>query len=674
MFVPRFVLLLLGGAALSVSAQTGAPTINRVIAPQTLTPGGASTAVNLTDYFSLQGVTGQIAEFDTVLGKFDVELRADVAPQEVANFLGYVQRGDYANSFFHRSHSLDGGPISIVQGGGFRVVNNQVVAVPAQAPVPREYNLPNERGTIAAARTSDPNSATSQWYFNVRDNTSILGPDNGGGYTVFGRVLGNGMSVVDAIAALQRVDATGGDQSNPFGELPVRNYSGGTVQLSNLVVVNSITAVQTFPTPDAPGIVTFTISNSAPNVVTASLSGSVLVLTPGVAGSATIGIHAADTAGNSADTSFVVTVTTSVPSITQQPASQTIATGNTVVFSAAATGAVSYQWQHNGADVYGATDARLILTGTSSASAGSYTLIARNPLGSVTSAPATLTVSSVAASDIGRLVNLSIRSNAGVGSQTLIVGFTTGGRDTSGSIPLLLRAMGPSLTPYGVTNPLPDPVATLYSGNNAIVSNDNWNGDAQIEARRQQVGAFAFGATNSLDAALAISPNAGGYSMQVTGNGTAVGTALAEIYDATAPSSFTAATPRLINVSARTQVGTGDDILIAGFVIRGSTAKTVLIRGLGPALVPFGVSDALVDPKLQLRVVGSSTNFAENDDWGGDPQIATTANSVGAFPLTNGAGKDAALLITLPPGSYSALVSGANNGTGVGMVEVYEVP
>ena len=673
MSIFRSVLLLAALSVVAARAQTGLPTVSRVIPPQTLTPGGAPTAVNLADYFSLSGVTGQLVQFDTVLGKFDVELRPDVAPQHVANFLGYVARGDYTNSFFHRSATFDAGAISIVQGGGYAVVGTQVVAVPAQPPVPLEYNLPNERGTLAAARTVDINSATSQWFFNVRDNSSILGPSNGGGYTVFGRVLGSGMTVIDAIAALQRIDARGGDQNSPFGELPVRNYTGN-LQVSNLALVNSITAVPVFPSGDATGIIHFTIDNSAPGVVTAALSGSILTLTPGAAGSATITVHAIDVSGNAVETSFVVTVTISLPSFATQPTSQTVASGNTVVLSATANAAVSYQWQRNGADVFGATNATLVLNNATSANAGSYTLVARNPLGSVTSTPVTLAISNAAPSEVGRLVNLSIRSNAGTGSQTLIVGFAVGGAGTSGAIPLLLRGMGPSLAPYGVSDFLPDPVATLYRSTTPLAVNDNWSGSGQVESRRQDVGAFAFASPSSLDAALALSPEPGSYSMQITANGAATGTALAEIYDATPTGAFTAASTRLTNVSARTQVGTGDAILIAGLVIRGSTAKTVLIRGLGPALVPFGVTDTLADPRLRLTPLGSGTTIAENDNWGGDPQIVATATSVGAFPLVNGGSNDAALLVTLPPGSYSALLSGAYNGTGVGMIEVYEVP
>jgi hypothetical protein len=335
---------------------------------------------------------------------------------------------------------------------------------------------------------------------------------------------------------------------------------------------------------------------------------------------------------------------------------------------------MTYQWQHNGVDIPGATDTTLVVGNAGGGDAGAYTMVARNSNGSATTNTANLTVTNVSPSSVGRLINLSIRSNAGTGVQTLTVGFAVGGNGTSGSTPLLLRAAGPSLTPYGVTNFLPDPVETLFSGSIAITSNDNWGGDATVAATAKRVGAFDFISSNSLDAAMVATPAVGTYSMAITGNGGATGTALAEIYDATPASSFTAQTPRLINVSARSQVNTGADILIAGFAIGGSTAKTVLIRAAGPALAGYGVSGFLIDPKLQLYAIGNTTPLAVNDDWGGDPHIYTAAASVGAFPFTNGASKDSAILITLPPGNYSAQVSGADGGTGVGLVEVYEVP
>ena len=159
--------------------------------------------------------------------------------------------------------------------------------------------------------------------------------------------------------------------------------------------------------------------------------------------------------------------------------------------------------------------------------------------------------------------------------------------------------------------------------------------------------------------------------MQITGKNNGTGVALAEIYDASVPPLGTG-TPRLVNVSARTQVGTGADILIAGFNIGGATARTVLIRAIGPELGVFGVGGVLNDPKIQL--FSGTTVLRENDDWGGDPQAVSLGSSVGAFSLSNPASKDAVLLVTLPPGSYTAQVSGAGGSTGVALIEVYEIP
>jgi len=205
-----------------------------------------------------------------------------------------------------------------------------------------------------------------------------------------------------------------------------------------------------------------------------------------------------------------------------------------------------------------------------------------------------------------------------------------------------------------------------------VASNDNWGGDAQVFAIGSQVGAFAFGSASSKDAALFSSTlGSGGYTVQITGVGNTTGIALAEIYDATPVSSFLATTPRLVNVSARAQVGIGADILIAGFAVGGTTPQTLLIRAVGPTLGVFGVAGSLADPKLEL--FSGSTLLQSNDNWGGGALIASAAVSVGAFSL-DGASKDAVLLVTLQPGSYTAQVSGVGNTTGVALVEIYEVP
>jgi hypothetical protein len=358
------------------------------------------------------------------------------------------------------------------------------------------------------------------------------------------------------------------------------------------------------------------------------------------------------------------------PAITTQPVATSGVLGGSASFTVIATGSANtYQWWKDNAAISGATSATLSLSNLTVASAGSYTVVITNSAGSATSAAATLSL--VTANNAGRLVNLSIRSQAGTGAQTLIVGVTLGGAGTSGQKPLLVRGIGPALTPFGVTNALGDPMLTVYQNATVLTSNDDWNGDAQIGATGASVGAFPLSSTTSKDSALFGSIAPGSYTVQITGNGGTTGVALAEIYDATPAGAFSITTPRLINVSARTQVGTGNDILIAGFVIGGSTTKTVLIRAVGPTLTDYGVTGVLANPRLELYA--GSTKLNENDDWGGATSLVTAAASVGAFPLP-ATSKDSVLLVTLPPGAYTAQVSGVNNTTGVGLIEVYEAP
>ena len=129
---------------------------------------------------------------------------------------------------------------------------------------------------------------------------------------------------------------------------------------------------------------------------------------------------------------------------------------------------------------------------------------------------------------------------------------------------------------------------------------------------------------------------------------------------------------RLINLSNRGMVGTGSNILIAGFVVGGPTARTVLIRASGPALAPFLVAGFIPDPSLKLYA--GATLLATNQGWGGSPPIVEAAASAGAFAWGSASSADAALLLTLPPGSYTAEVAGASGDTGVALVEIYEVP
>ncbi len=256
-----------------------------------------------------------------------------------------------------------------------------------------------------------------------------------------------------------------------------------------------------------------------------------------------------------------------------------------------------------------------------------------------------------------RLFNLSVRADL-IANQRLITGFVVRG----GPKTVLVRAIGPGLIPYlGGAKEAGDPRFEIYdSALNIVQTNDNWGGSPKLSDTFSSVGAFPLSPL-SLDAAGVRDIN-GLHSVHVLSPST--GIALVEAYDAGAG---TAA--RLINVSARYMVGSGAGALVAGFVIDGTNQKTVLIRGAGPTLAAYGVGGALSDPVIELYN-SSHQKIAENNDWASS--LATTFNQVGAFDFVAGS-KDAALLISLPPGLYSAQLSGANNATGEGMIEIYEV-
>ena len=337
---------------------------------------------------------------------------------------------------------------------------------------------------------------------------------------------------------------------------------------------------------------------------------------------------------------------------------------------ASGDGPLSYQWTKNGVAIDDATSSTYSVSSVTAATAGSYTMSVTGPQGSLTSTPANITVEPIT---VGRLTNLSVRTSAGTGAQTLTVGFAVSG---IGDESVLIRAIGPTLASFGVTGVLADPQLQLYSGTNVVTSNDNWatptagNGNATTLANAFTVaGAFTL-APAALDSALVRNLAAGSYTAQITTAGTSAapsGIALAELYD-TDPTGGA----RLVNASARAQVGTAADILIAGFSISGNVPKQILIRGIGPGLTQFGVTGVLANPILALY--RGATKIGENDDWGGSATLSTVFRDVGAFALANTTSRDSALLVTLAPGSYTAQVSGVNNTTGVALVEVYEVP
>ena len=655
------------GFEISTFAQSTVPTLVTTLPNQTLKLNAPPLTLDLTSYFSIPSVTGPIVQFNTILGSYNAELYTSAAPINAANFLSYVNAGSYTNSFIDRSV-----PGFVVQGGSYDIVSGSIAAIPTSAPVVLEYNLPNALGTLAAARTSVLNSATSAWYINTVDNSTNLGPTNAGGYTVFGRILGTGMTVVNAIASLPVYNVNSGQ----FPNLPVYNYNStsGSLTTSNLVMVNSITQIPMFPTPTAKtAVLTWNISSSNPATALATLSGSTLNLSALSAGTSLITVTASDTNGNVAQGSFTVTTSANSPTITSQPVSQTITAGSSVVFTTAiiSSAGASYQWNFNGTAIAGATSSTYLIQAAGSSKAGNYTCTITNAAGTTTTSPASLSV--ITSQNPGRLVNLSVLTMDGPGSQLLTIGFVSGGAATLGSEQLLIRATGPALTNFSVANVLADPMLTLYQGSNVIASNDNWGSTATniaaVNAADAATGAFTLPSSTSLDAALVQTLPSGGYTIQVAGKGAQVGNALAEVYDNTL--SYTASSPRLVNLSCMQQVA-ANGLLTAGFAISGTTSKTVLIRASGPTLTTFGVQNVMPDP--QINVFNSNTTvIASNAGWAGDTSITTAQTAVGAFAFTSTTSKDSAVLITLAPGSYSAQATSASGAAGTTLIEVYEV-
>ncbi|HEY0946869.1 MAG TPA: immunoglobulin domain-containing protein, partial [Opitutaceae bacterium] len=331
----------------------------------------------------------------------------------------------------------------------------------------------------------------------------------------------------------------------------------------------------------------------------------------------------------------------------------------------------TYQWFKDGAAVAGATGSSLSLSGVTSADAGSYGVVISNSAGSVASRSFDLTVNVI------RLSNLSIRARSGAGDRLLIAGFVVEG---SISKPMLVRGVGPTLVNYGVTDPLVDPVMTLYCNvggeQQPQASNDNWgasNNATEIAAAAARLYASELG-RDSLDAVLLPTLSGGVYSALVPGKNDSEGIALAEVFDGDLSEERT----RFVNVSARCQVAQGDDVLIAGFVVSGPGQLRLLIRGVGPTLTSQNVSGALADPQITLHqmVQPESRVIATANDWSSEANVAeieSVSTRVHAFPLPSGS-KDAAMLVSLSDGVYTVVMSGVNESTGVGLIEVYVVP
>ena len=275
--------------------------------------------------------------------------------------------------------------------------------------------------------------------------------------------------------------------------------------------------------------------------------------------------------------------------------------------------------------------------------------------------------------DLGRatLGNISTRSFVQSGTNVMIGGFIIEG---SGPKTVIIRAIGPELTRFGVPNALSDPTLELHNGAGALIaSNNDWRttviGGIITSDQVSAIQNSGHAPTQPSESAIIATLQPGSYTAIVRGVNSMVGVALVEVYDlSTNAASF------LGNISTRSFVQTGNDVMIGGFIIEGSAPKTVIVRAIGPELTRFGVPNALADPALDLHNSAGSL-IASNNNWqttviGGvitSDQVSAIQNSGHAPTLPS----ESAIIATLQPGNYTAIVRGVNSMVGVALVEVY---
>jgi hypothetical protein len=250
-------------------------------------------------------------------------------------------------------------------------------------------------------------------------------------------------------------------------------------------------------------------------------------------------------------------------------------------------------------------------------------------------------------------MRVDIGDNAGIG------GFIITG---TVSKKVIIRGIGPSLTTFGfpASELLADPIIELHGpGTFATVTNNNWR-----DSQETEIQATGLAPSNDLESALIVTLPPGAYTAIVRGNGSGVGISLVEVYDLDS-----AAVSKLGNLSTRAFVRTGSNVVIAGFILgNGAGDDRIVVRGLGPSLSQFGISNPLQDPTLELRDQNGAL-LKSNNDWADDSAQAAEITAAGLAPTNS---KESAIAATLPPGLYTAILAGRNSGQGVGTVEVYD--
>jgi hypothetical protein len=306
-----------------------------------------------------------------------------------------------------------------------------------------------------------------------------------------------------------------------------------------------------------------------------------------------------------------------------------------------------------------------LISGTPSKSGNYVVAIAANNDAGSGQADLIIVVDLPPATKPPQLINISTRMRVLPGDKVLIGGFIVTGAEPK---KVIIRGIGPSLSAVGLSGALADPTLELHQPDGTVITNDNWKINAQTgQSQEADIRATTIPPTDDLESAIIATLPPGSYSAVLAGKNQSSGIGVVEVYDL-----GQAANCQLANISSRGFVDTGDNVMIGGLIVGGGTAgatANVIVRALGPSIP---VPGALGDPTLELRDA-SGTIVNSNDNWKIRPDGSSQQAEIEAtnIPPTNDL--DSALIASLPPGNYTAVVRGINNATGVGLVEVYQL-
>lgn len=553
----------------------------------------------------------------------------------------------HANSFLEMS-----GYLATVACGTFTENGNR----PPEVESPPTRVIPNRTAFALVASGADPDGDVILWAFdqvNFGPASSLADPDNGS--SPLFRFLSPTVSPIRAFPELAAIDGAGSPEKFPSyvgpPETPLRALQFRIVARDQRGGVTTVPATVQVATQTGPFRVT------SPSGAPLWAAGSTVAVQWDVAGTTANGIDTASVnvrLSTDGGQSFPIVLAAGVPN--NGSASILVPSLNTTTarVKVEAVGNIFFALNDRSFRI---SPAGPTVTPAPTPQPTPTPVILPTPTGGPTPTPTFGPTPTPFPGGASRLGNVSTRLRVGTGDGVAIAGFVLQG---SGSRRVLIRALGPSLTAFGVTGALANPNLELVAAGGAtLATNDDWRATQQTE-----IAASGFAPSSDLEAGIVAQLAPGAYTAILRGTGGAGGVGLVEVYDLDGAGGDA----RLGNLSTRGQVLTGEDILIGGFVIGGGAPKRVLIRALGPSLAIYGVGGALGDPVVTLKNAAGVT-LLENDDWSRPQGLEIRAT--GLAPVRR---IESGLLVTLEPGAYTALVTGYGGATGIALFEVYELP